>query len=100
MIRAVAYQKIEMSDQEFEYYKELVKQFSEDNIKGDEYFKDLFKSDDRGFVTIIKPMKPVPMMIMHFIQQVQINQRLRSNDDTIEKLTKEINNLKNKMGLK
>lgn len=81
MIKAIAHQKVEMSDQEYQYYKELVGQFTDQNTKGEEYFRDLFDSDDEGFITFVKPKKPTPWAIVFFIQQVMITQRLRVIDD-------------------
>lgn len=85
MIRAIAYRRVDMTDQEFSYYKELVSQFTKDNDKGEEFFKDLFESDDDGFITFIKPNKPTPWAIIFFMQQVMITQRLRIIDNMRKK---------------
>ena len=81
MIKAIAHQKVDMSDQEYQYYKELVSQFTDDKTKGEEFFKDLFESDEEGLITFVKPNKPTPWAIVFFVQQVMITQRLRVIDD-------------------
>ena len=81
MIKAIAHQKVEMTDQEYQYYKELVSQFTDDKNKGEEYFKELFESDEEGFITFIKPNRPIPWAIVFFVQQLMITQRLRIIDD-------------------
>jgi len=88
MIRAIAYSKVEMTDQEYAYYKELVSQFTDDKDKGEELFKGLFESDDDGFITLISPKQTIPWAILFFIQQLMLNQRLRIIDD----LRKELKN--------
>jgi hypothetical protein len=86
MIRAVDYQKLDMTDEEFTYYQELVKSLTTDGVDGSLYFHDLFLSDERGIITIIKPMKPIPWDVMFWAQNVMINQHLRELDGRLEKL--------------
>jgi len=80
-MKVIDYQNVDMTDQEFEYYQELIKQCSTDKIKGQEYFKGLFKTDDQGFITLITPNKSIPWAILFFIQQIMISQRLRIIDN-------------------
>src|SRR6266404_3849719 len=97
---AIDYQEVEVSQDEANYYKELVKQLTSNEIDGKEYFRDLFKVSSEGIITIITPKNAVPWIVIHFIQQLQINQRLRSNDNQInniiERLLKLEKNKENK----
>ena len=86
MIRAVDYQRLDMADEEYAYYQELIKNLSTDQTSGDIFFRDLFKSDEKGIITIIKPIKPVPWEVMFFMQNLMINQHLREQDARIDKL--------------
>ena len=79
-MRVIDYQKVDITDEEFTYYKELVTQTTDDKIKGEDFFRDLFKTDEDGFITIITPKKSIPWAILFFVQQVMINQRLRYID--------------------
>jgi hypothetical protein len=83
MHKVIDYKKVDMSEDEFNYYKHLVKIFTdkEKNISGKVYFKDLFDVDDSGFITLIKTEKSVPWAVLFFIQQVMVSQRLRFTDD-------------------
>lgn len=82
MIIGIDNRKIDLTDQEIEYYNSLVKEW------GKEYFSDLFETDNKGYITIIKPIKDVPWVVLFFMQNVMINQQLRSNDERIRALEK------------
>ena len=83
MHKTIDYKKVDISDAEYDYYKELVNRFSDKskNINGDVYFRDLFETDEDGFITLIKTEKSIPWAILFFIQQIMISQRLRFIDD-------------------
>lgn len=85
---AIDYQEVDVSKEEADYYKEIVAQLTTKEIAGKEYFSNLFQTDDRGFITIIKPKNSIPWIVIHFIQQIQISQRLRLIDDFINKQEK------------
>lgn len=80
MIRAIDYQKVEMSDEEFAYYQELTAKFTDDKHKGTDYFANLFVTDADGLISLIKPAKPIPWEILFFTLNLQQNQHLREND--------------------
>lgn len=84
-MKVIDYKKVDMTDEEHNYYKELVTQFTDDTTKGTEYFKDLFDVDDDGFIMLIKPTKSIPWAILFFIQQLMISQRLRIIDQLRKK---------------
>ena len=94
MIRAIDFQKVEMSDEEFKYYQELVQKLTTDGIKGSDYFRDLFQTDDNGLITIIKPSKPVPWDVIFFTQNLLVNQQLRSYDARIKLIEDKVNGAK------
>jgi len=96
MIRAIDYQKVDMSDEEYVYYQELVKKFTDSTNKGSEYFVNLFVTDKLGLISLIKPTKSIPWEIIFFAQNLMINQHLRENDKRIDKLQKEISDLEKK----
>jgi hypothetical protein len=85
---AIDYQEVDVSKEEADYYKEIVSQLTTKELNGKEYFSNLFQTDHRGFITIIKPKNSIPWVVIHFIQQIQISQRLRLIDDFINKQEK------------
>ena len=92
-MKIVDYKKVDMSEAEFDYYKEIVKTVSDNKVDGESYFRGLFDTDKDGLITLIKTNKSIPWSVLFFIQQVQINQRLRLIDDKV----KEINNLQERV---
>jgi len=90
MHKVIDYKKVDMSNDEYNYYKHLVEAFSDKdkNIKGSIYFKDLFDVDKNGLITLIKTEKSVPWAILFFVQQLMISQRLRFVDDINKALKK------------
>lgn len=77
--RIIDYKKVDMTDAEWDYYNQLVKEFSQDNYSGSEQFRDLFDVDGDGCISIIRPpmKKEVGWAVILFLQNLMINQRLR-----------------------
>lgn len=75
-MKAMGYKKVDMADEEFAYYKSLVKRHGTE-----QHFVDLFDTDDEGFITLLTPKTGVPWEIIFFVQNVMINQRLRVIDN-------------------
>jgi hypothetical protein len=92
MIKGIALKKVEVTEEEYSYYKQLVKQYTNEKNKGEGYFENLFETDKEGKITLIKPTKSIPWEIMFFVQNLMINQWLRSYDSRISKLEKGIKN--------
>ena len=85
-MRAIDYKKVDMTDEEWKYYQELVKQYTGDTRKGSDYFRSLFETDNDGIITIIKPASSIPWAVLFFVQNIMINQRLRSNDQRLDEI--------------
>ena len=79
----IDYKEVDISKEEHEYYKEIVKQ-----VGDKECFKELFDVDDRGFITTIRPKTNVPWAVLFFLQQIMISQRLRLIDNFVSKQEK------------
>lgn len=87
MIRVIDYKKVEMMDEEYEYYQKLVKEFTQGNYDGKEQFKDMFDTDDDGCITMIHlPLhKEIPWVTILFLQNLMLNQRIRRMEDQIRR---------------
>lgn len=90
MIRVVDYKGVDMTDEEFEYYNRLVKEFTFGMYNGKDQFHDMFDVDDEGCISLIRPplKKEVGWAVIVFLQNLMINQRLRR----LERKVKEILN--------
>ncbi len=80
MIRAIANKRLDLSKEEYHYYLELEKNF------GKEVFKGLFESDERGIIISItpSPAEPIAMVLIFFLLNVMMNQRLRGLEELNE----------------
>lgn len=97
MIRAVDYQKLDMTNEEFDYYQALVQNLTiTEKVEGSSFFRDLFLSDERGIITIIKPTRPIPWEVMFFLQNLTINQHLRELDARINLIEQKLISQTNK----
>jgi len=90
MHKVIDYKKVDMSDDEYNYYKHLVETFSDKdkNISGSIYFKDLFDTDKDGLITLIKTEKVVPWAVLFFMQQLMLSQRIRLIDGLLDRALK------------
>lgn len=77
--RVVDYKSVEMTDEEWQYYQEIVKEFSSGSYSGTEQFRGVFEVDGDGCISIIRPplKKEVAWAVILFLQNLMINQRLR-----------------------
>jgi hypothetical protein len=83
-MHVVDYQNIDLTDEEWAYYQELVKQLGADDFRG------LFKTDAKGLITTISPTKPVAWLAIFWAQNIMISQHLRENDSRIEALEQKL----------
>jgi len=91
MKRIVDYKAVEMTDEEFEYYNQIIKEFTIGTYNGREMFHDVFETDENGIISIIRPplKKEIAWAAILFLQNLMINQRLRQMEDWIKKITNE-----------
>lgn len=88
MIRAVAHKPLDLTDDEFQYYLQIVEAF------GQNIFQDTFVSDEEpdspqhGFITMVTPpfSGTLPMGVVFFLFNVMLNQQRRRVDEGIAKL--------------
>jgi alpha-acetolactate decarboxylase len=90
MIRVVANKRLELSKEEFEYLQKLQTEFGED------IFQDLFQVNSDARIVSVTPAinKPVAMVILFFLLNLMLNQRLRNFEETFSKLDNIIERVK------
>lgn len=98
MIKAIANQKIDVSQEEYNYYLELEKTF------GHQAFVGLFRTNEDGQIISVIPQSSAPtaMILVFYFLNLMFNQRLRKLDSWISKseaLEKRIAQLEEKAGV-
>lgn len=92
MIRAVDNKPLDLSDQEHEYYLQIMKEF------GSQIFQDTFEVDETegspyyGFITLVKPPmnKNLPMGVIFALFNCMLNQRVREFEKMMTETRKKI----------
>ena len=95
MIRAIANKPLDLSDDEFAYYLQIIEAF------GPNIFQDTFEvveeagSPEHGWITVVTPPfnKSLPMGVIFFLFNVMLNPRVRNQ----EKKMIELENMKKKV---
>lgn len=90
-MRVIDYQKVDLSDDEFAAYQELVGQL------GEEAFKGLITTDARGIITVVRPNRVVSWAVVFWCQMVMVNQRQRLQDLRIDELQRQLELLSDKV---
>lgn len=79
MIRAIANKRMFLTDEEYAVYDEIIKTVDKTE------FNDMFITDNNGLITAVFPPidKQVSMVVVYFLFNVMINQRVRGFDSVI-----------------
>lgn len=97
-IKIVDNKKIEMTEDEWDYYKGICRSYDRVNFKGEELFRELFETDDNGIIVFIRPpAKATSMEVYLFICSMFEHQHIRLIHKQVDDLCKE---LKEKYGSK
>lgn len=96
MIRAVGNKRLDLSNDEFEYYKSLIE------IIDKSEFSNIFSTDKNGIIQSVMPDpdKNVSLVVYFFLMNVSFNQRLRKLSSfvgNIEELNEKVEYLENKV---
>jgi len=78
-IRIIDYKEVDMIDEEYKYYQQIVNEFSDGSYSGKEQFRDTFEVDDDACIVLVKPpiKKQIAWVVLCFLQNLMINQRMR-----------------------
>jgi hypothetical protein len=82
LIKAIANKRVELSNEEFEYFKLLSNRYGQDS------FRLLFDTDNNGIITSISPPLDglTPMAIVFFMLNVMFAQRIRLLDRKLSRI--------------
>jgi len=79
MIKIIANRKVELSNSEWEYYLQIEENFGKNSLMG------MFETNKEGHILLVRPpvSKPTSMILIFFLLNVQLNQKLRRLTDGI-----------------
>jgi hypothetical protein len=91
-VRVVVNKRLDMTDDEFKIYKGIVKSYdSPPEVSGEDFFHDLFETDDQGtIVCLIPPSKrATPIQIYLFLITLMVHQQLRLARSEVKRAAQE-----------
>ena len=99
MIRAVGNKRLDLSEEEFSYYKKLIEHVDQSEFNG------IFESNKNGIILNVMPdpARQSSLVVYFFLMNVSFNQRLRKLDeflsykDKIDILIEKVNKIENKI---
>lgn len=85
-IRIVDYKKLELTDDEWNMYEKICRSYDRPNFKGESLFRDIFESDDDGYIVFIKPPSKnfISMEVFLFICSIMQHQHLRRLEQKVD----------------
>lgn len=95
-IRIVDKKKIDLTEDEFKIYNALCQEYTTPQHKGEDYFIDLFQTDDNGLIIFLTPPKHrISIEIYLFLVSVMVQQHLRAMHKQVDDVcVQTINKLK------
>ena len=78
MIRIIDNKRVDLTNDEFALYEKICRSYDRANFKGEYLFEDLFESDDKGFITFLKPpTNYTTPEVIFYLTNIMIHQHLR-----------------------
>lgn len=80
MIRIIDNKRVDLTNDEFALYEKICRSYDRANFKGEYLFEDLFESDDKGFITFLKPpTNYTTPEVVFFLINIMVHQYLRKS---------------------
>lgn len=93
MIRLIDHKRIEMTNDEFNAYKQICRSYDEPtaNRKGEDLFVDHFETNSQGIITFVKPphQRYSSLEVYTFLISIMVNQHLRIHREMTVQMVKE-----------
>src|ERR1700753_2369954 len=92
-IRIIDNKKIFMDDREWDTYVKICRSYDRANFRGEELFKEIFESDNKGYITFIKPpsTRYTSFEVIAFLFSIFNSQQIRLMKAQVDKLIAETN---------
>ena len=84
-IRVVDNKRLDMTQEEWDMYQKIVKSYTTTTNKGEDLFIDLFQTDERGIIILLKPPSKfrTSMEVFLFVMSLQQQQHIRVMYDQV-----------------
>jgi hypothetical protein len=91
MKRIIDYKQVDMTEEEFAYFQQLLAEFPD----GKHQIRDMFDVDGEGRISLVRPpvKRQVAWGFLFFFQNLMINQRLRSLEEQYGRAVKKLYDL-------
>jgi len=91
-IRVVDNKKLEMTEDEWNMYQKICKSYTTLSNKGEDYFIDLFETNEKGIIIFLKPpsKRQTSLEVFLFLMSLMQHQHLRLISDQAQELFTEI----------
>jgi hypothetical protein len=79
-IRVVDNKKLDMTDDEWTMYQQIVKSYTTLSNKGEDLFMELFETDEEGIIVFLRPpsKRQTSLQVFLFLMALMQHQHLRS----------------------
>ena len=91
-IRVVDNKKLDMTDDEWTMYQQIVKSYTTLSNKGEDLFMELFETDEEGIIIFLRPpsKRQTSLQIFLFLMALMQHQHLRSMQRQVTEAIKEM----------
>jgi hypothetical protein len=90
-IQIIDHKKISITDDEYDFYQKLCREYDRSNFKGEQLFVDHFEVNEEGIIIFVKPpsKKYSSLEVYCFLVSLMVNQHLRISQETTLTLVRE-----------
>ena len=87
-IKIIDNKKVELTEDEWTMYKDICRSYDRQNFKGEDLFKGLFQTDDKGIIVFIMPPSGIQtsMEVFLFISAIFQHQHVRLMEGKVSSL--------------
>ncbi len=98
-LRIIDNKRIDLTDDEYALYKSICKAYAKlPHIIGEDFFKDLFETDERGMIIFLRPPQTkFSIEVYLFLVNIMIHQQLGISSKQVDDLILKTNPLLEKM---
>lgn len=96
MLRIIDSKRIDLTESEYQLYKEICDYYNKGMFKGEDLFRDLFETNENGIIIFLRPPKDktyFSMEVYMFLMSVMVHQHLGASCSQADLCIKEMKSL-------